>query len=159
LHSAIVSSEEHLVPQAVQRVSWSTHEVLPEVNPAFTKDVEMAMLTNAQNAPANRIRPAMRVSWIERVAARTPIVLSALHVNDATLLHLPAESFVEYQLRAETLAPARFIATAAYGDGGAWYIPTEEAFPQGGYEVSVANCAPGMDALLTRGMKELLGKA
>jgi hypothetical protein len=159
LNAAIAASEKYLVPQAIQRLSWATHEVLPEVNPAFTKNGEMAMLTNAKNSPANRIRPAMRVSWFERIAARTPIVLSALHVNDATLLHLPAESFVEYQLRAQNFAPSRFIATAAYGDGGAWYIPTEEAFPLGGYEVSVANCAPGMDALLTRGMIELIGKA
>lgn len=156
LHSAIVASESRLVPQAIQRVSWATHEVLPEVNPAFTKDAEMAMLSNARNVPANRIRPAMRVSWIDRIAARTPIVLSALHVNDTTLLHLPAESFVEYQLRAQEISPTRFVATAAYGDGGAWYIPTKEAFPLGGYEVSVANCAPGMDAILTRGITKLL---
>ncbi len=159
LYAALAASEKGLAPQAIQRVSWATQEILPEVNPAFTKEREMAMLTNSENAPANRIRPAMRVSWIERIAARTPIVLSALHVNDATLLHLPAESFVEYQLRAQSLAPSRFVATAAYGDGGAWYIPTQEAFPQGGYEVSVANCAPSMDALLTRGMTELIRKA
>lgn len=159
LHAAMVASEKSLAPQAIQRLSWATHEILPEVNPAFTKEKEMALLTNAKNAPANRIRPAMRVSWINRIAAREPIVLSSLHVNDATLLHLPAESFVEYQLRAQSLAPSRFVATAAYGDGGAWYIPTQEAFPQGGYEVSVANCAPGMDSLLTRGMRELIAKA
>lgn len=159
LYAAILASEKNLAPQAIHRVLWATHEVLPEVNPAFTKDGEMAMLTNPKNASANRIRPAMRVSWIERVSAHVPIVLSALHINDASLLHLPAESFVEYQLRAQNLAPARFVATAAYGDGGAWYIPTKEAYPQGGYEVRVANCSPGIDALLTRGMTDLLGKA
>ena len=40
-------------------------------------------------------------------------------------------------------APKRFVATAAYGDGGPWYIPTQEAYPDGGYEVSVAFCDPG----------------
>lgn len=156
LHEAIVASEEALAPQAIEHVSWATHEIVPEVNPAFTKERELAQLKNPKNAPANRIRPAMRVTWIERLAARVPIVLSALHVNQTTLLHLPAESFVEYQLRAQRLAPARFVATAAYGDGGAWYIPTQEAYPQGGYEVSVANCAPSMDGLLTQGLTDLL---
>ena len=158
LYAALVASERGLSPQAIERVRWTTHDVLPEVNPAFTTESELAMVTSTKNIAANRIRPAMRVSWIERVAARTPIVLSALHVNDATLLHLPAESFVEYQLRAQSLAPSRFVATAAYGDGGAWYIPTKEAFPQGGYEVSVANCSPEMDALLTSGMTKLFGQ-
>jgi len=73
------------------------------------------------------------------------------------LLHLPAESFVEYQLRAQSLAPDRFVATAAYGDGGTWYIPTKEAFPQGGYEVSVANSAPETDDAMSAGIRELLG--
>lgn len=87
---------------------------------------------------------------------RVPITLSALYVNQGTLLHLPAESFLEYQLRAQAAAPERFVACAAYGDGGPWYIPTAEAYPQGGYEVSVAWCPPEMDGLLTGGVETLL---
>jgi hypothetical protein len=159
LHQAIVASEKALKPKAIGRVSWHTHDVIPEVNPVFTEAGEMGMLTNAKNAAANRIRPAMRVSWIRRIAARTPIALSALHVGDITLMHLPAESFVEYQLRAQKLGGSRFVATAAYGDGGAWYIPVKEEYAKGGYEVSVANSADSVDALLTAGMQDLLSKA
>jgi len=96
------------------------------------------------------------LTWMERLAQGTPIVLSALHVNDVALLHLPAESFLEYQLRAQQMRPAGFVATAAYGDGGPWYIPVREAFPQGGYEVSVANCAEAMDELMTAGIRQVL---
>jgi hypothetical protein len=156
IHAAMVASEAALKPQPVTTVAWQTKPILPEVNPAFTTESERAHLENPKNAPANRIRPAMRLSWMERVAAKVPIVLSALHVNDITLLHLPAESFVEYQLRAQELAPNRFVATAAYGDGGTWYIPTKEAFPQGGYEVTVANSALSMDPLMTEGIRQLV---
>lgn len=159
LHAALVASEKDLAPKPIKQIAWQTHDMLPEVNPVFTEAGEMALVTNRENIPANRIRPAMRVSWMHRLAARTPIVLSALHVNDATLLHLPAESFVEYQLRAQSLAPSRFVATAAYGDGGAWYIPTKEEYPKGGYEVSVANCADSVDAMMTSGMRGLIEKA
>lgn len=156
IHQAMLASEEALKPVPVSAVTWQTREILPEVNPAFTEATERALLENPNSAPANRIRPAMRLAWIERVAAGVPIVLSALHVNDVTLLHLPAESFVEYQLRAQELAPGRFVAVAAYGDGGTWYIPTREAFPQGGYEVSVANSAMSMDETLSGGIRELV---
>ncbi len=101
----------------------------------------------------------MRVSWMRRVREGVPVVLSALHLDGVSMLHLPAESFVEYQLRAQALAPDRFVATAAYGDGGTWYLPTKEAFPLGGYEVSVANSAPETDDELTQGMRELLASA
>ncbi|MEQ1861654.1 MAG: hypothetical protein ABMA13_17180 [Chthoniobacteraceae bacterium] len=156
IYDGIVAADKTLRRAPVGRVSWKTSDVVPEVNPVFTEEKEMAMLLNKKNAAANRIRPAMRVAWMRRIAARTPIVLSALHVNEATLLHLPAESFVEYQLRAQKLAPGRFVATAAYGDGGPWYIPTREEYPKGGYEVSVANCADSVDDVLTRGMRDLL---
>ncbi len=45
---------------------------------------------------------------------------------------------------------------AAYGDGGPWYIPIKEAYPQGGYEVSVAFSEPTTDAILAQGSRELL---
>lgn len=156
MHAAIVASEQSLAPAPIASASWKTHAIVPEVNPVFTEATERALLENPKNVSANRIRPAMRLAFMQRIAARTPIILSALHVNDATLLHLPAESFVQYQLRAQQIAPGRFVATAAYGDGGPWYIPVREEYPKGGYEVSVANCADSVDDLLTRGMRELL---
>lgn len=156
IHEAMTAAGKDLRPQPVTRVAWRTHEFVPQVNPAFTLESELAHVGNAKNSAANRIRPAMRAAWIRRVERRVPLVLSALHVNEASLLHLPAESFVEYQLRAQELARDRFIATAAYGDGGPWYIPTQEAFPQGGYEVSVANCAPSMDPAMMAGIAEVL---
>ena len=79
-----------------------------------------------------------------------------MQFNNIALLHLPAESFIEYQLRAQQLRPDQFVCTAAYGDGGPWYIPTAEEYPNGGYEVSVAFCEPTVDAAMTTGIKELL---
>jgi hypothetical protein len=96
------------------------------------------------------------LSWLQRVEKKIPIVLSSLTINDVSLLHLPSESFIEYQLRAQETAPSRFVATAAYGDGGPWYIPVKEEYPNGGYEVSVAFCDPGVDDVLTEGMRKLL---
>ena len=72
------------------------------------------------------------------------------------MLHLSSGSFVEYQLRAQATAPDRFVACAAYGDGGPWYNPTADAYPQGGYAVSVAWCDPVIDQILSGGIKELL---
>lgn len=159
IHAAMLLAESHLKPQPITRLTWQSKEILPEVNPVFTVESEQAQLKNEGNGAANRIRPAMRLAWMERVAAKVPIVLSALHANEVTLLHLPAESFVEYQLRAQQMAQKRFVATAAYGDGGTWYVPTEGAFPQGGYEVTVANSAASLDPLMSEGIRALIEQA
>jgi hypothetical protein len=156
IYDGIAAAEKTLRPMPVKSAHWKTHEILPPTNPAFDPFKLRELLTSDKNAPANRIRPAMTLSWIDRLEKRTPIVLSTLQLGDISLLHLPAECFVEYQLRAQQLAVGRFVATAAYGDGGPWYIPTKEAYPQGGYEVSVANCDQAVDGILTAGIRDLL---
>jgi hypothetical protein len=72
------------------------------------------------------------------------------------LLHLPAESFIEYQLRAQASFPKRFVACAAYGDGGPWYIPVSEAYSQGGYETGVAWCDKQIDSMMSQGIATVL---
>lgn len=113
-------------------------------------------ISNKSNRVVGRNRPSYMLSWLRRLEQRTPIVLSSLHAGDVRLLHLPAECFVQYQLRAQETAASCFVATAAYGDGGPWYIPVKEEYPCGGCEVSGAFCDPEIDGLLTAGMKRLL---
>jgi len=157
--SGIVASEEKLDPQAIDSIRWESHDILPPVNKRFDEEALMRQISDSDQGVANRSRPSFTVAWIRRVQAMLPITLSSLHVNDVSLLHLPAECFVEYQLRAQAGAPNRFVACAAYGDGGPWYIPTADAYPQGGYAVSVAWCDPAIDQILSGGIKDLLSRA
>ena len=157
VYDGIVNSEKELKPEPVDSVRWQTAEILPPARTGLTAEALRKAISDKKNAVVARNRPSFQLAWLQRLERRTPILLSALHVNAATLLHLPAESFVEYQLRAQAMQPKRFVATAAYGDGGPWYIPTQEAYPEGGYEVSVAFCDPAVDQVLTSGMRKLLG--
>ncbi len=86
----------------------------------------MAQIEDPAQSLVNRSRPAYTVAWIRRHAQQLPIVLSCLDINSISMLHLPAECFIEYQLRAQQFATGKFVATAAYGDGGPWYIPTKK---------------------------------
>lgn len=155
----IVASERKLQPQPIQSVSWQTEDILPPVNPRFDEEILMRQISDKTQSVVNRNRPSYTVAWIRRINRKVPITLSSLHVNNVSLLHLPSECFVEYQLEAQATAPDRFVACAAYGDGGPWYIPTKEAYPQGGYAVSVAWCDPVIDKILTEGIQGLLKQA
>lgn len=152
IYDAIVASEANLKPAAISAVEWSAVPVILTPDPKWDEQAILKQIADPKQQVANRNRPAYTVSYLRRVKAGQPIIVSALHVNDATLLHMPAESFIEYQIRAQEAAKKRFVACAAYGDGGPWYLPTEEAFPQGGYEVSVSWCGPTVE-------KELWGAA
>ncbi|HND52765.1 MAG TPA: hypothetical protein PLV92_10230, partial [Pirellulaceae bacterium] len=155
MYDGISASEKELIRQPVERVAWRTAELLCSPNPVFNAEKIEAEINKKSNAVVARNRPAYTLAFIRRCEQRVPIVLSALHINQATLLHLPAESFLEYQLDAQKAAPNRFVATAAYGDGGPWYIPTRDAYPQGGYEVGVAFSSSESDARIHSGVGEL----
>lgn len=157
VYEGILASEKTLKPEPIDNVAWSTKTVLPPPRKGFdVKQLGMQIADKKQRV-VNRNRPSYRLAWMQRAGKKEPpVILSALHVNDVTLLHLPAEMFVEYQLRAQKLAPKRFVATAAYGDGGPWYVPIREEYDKGGYEVSVAFCDPEVDEILTKGIKSLL---
>lgn len=159
MYDGIVGSEADLKPEPIASMRWSTHDILPPPQEKWNEEEILRQIENKSNAVVARNRPSYIVAWLRRYQRKIPITLSALHVNNVSLLHLPSESFVEYQLRAQAAATDRFVACAAYGDGGPWYIPTAEAYPQGGYAVSVAWCDPKIDELLTGGIKSLLATA
>jgi len=152
IYDAIVASEVQLAPKPVSSIEWSAVPVHLTPDPKWDEEAILKQVADTTQSVVNRLRPTYTVAYLRRCKAGQPIIVSALHVNDATMLHLPAESFIEYQLRAQKEATGRFVACAAYGDGGPWYIPTEEAFPLGGYEVSVSWCGPTVE-------KELWGAA
>ena len=159
LLQGIIASEASMTREPIKSVNWATQEILPPLNQAFDETALMKEITNKSNRPVARNRPAYAVAFMRRIEQQIPLLLNALHINDASFLHLPAECFIEYQLRAQAAASDRFVACAAYGDGGPWYIRTRNAYPQGGYAVSVAWCGPEMDAMLSGGIESLLNQA
>lgn len=163
IYEAIAQAGAALRPEPVNSISWRTVDLYPEgrLSPSF--DAIAARIHRQGASTADRNRNAFRLTWLTRCeTGKHPLTLGALHFNggQTVMLHLPAEVFVEYQLAAQQAAhqaaPDRFVAVAAYGDDGPWYIPTATAYPQAGYEVSVAFCEPDIDRLLTGSTLSLL---
>jgi hypothetical protein len=154
VHDALVAGLKKLDPQPVKSVGWSAVDLLPQLNPAIDVEKILKQIADPAQSVVNRNRPSYQVAFARRIEAGQPIVISALKINGLGMLHLPAESFVEYQLAAQQMVPDRMLATAAYGDGGPWYIPTDEEYDCGGYEVSVANA----DRKIDPAMREAIGK-
>jgi hypothetical protein len=155
MYDGIVASEAALRREPIDRLEWRTHEIVPVVNPALAVDALEELMTQRKDALVQRMRPAFKLAFLHRCARQQPFILGALHLNDVASLYLPAEPFVEYQLRARQIA-GRSVAVAAYGDGGPWYLPTQEEFPARGYEVEHAFARPETDDALTRAIRALL---
>ena len=156
MHAAMVASEQKLRPRRLRQLAWQTETILPPPQPTpAISELEAAVARD--DAPlVDRLLPAFRLGWLRRVERGVPLVLGRLRLNSISILHLPGEMFVEYQLRARAMRPRQAVAVAAYGDDGLWYVPTKEEYPAGGYEVSVAFCRDEVDAMMTAAIRRLL---
>ena len=101
---------------------------------------------------------ASRLAWVRACQEGKKIDVSCLSLGRARILNLPGELFVEYQLAAKAARKDLFVAMAAYGDYGPWYIGTERAYGEGGYETEPrsSNVAPEVEGVLMGAIRRLL---
>jgi hypothetical protein len=142
--------------RALESTNWTT---LPfHFAPRADLDIDRltAIVQDPKQTLANRNRDAMAGSWLRRLERKQPILLGRLDLGGVSVLHLPAETFVEYQLDAQAIFPDRPLATAAYGDGGPWYIPLKRSYEEGGYEPAVSWVSADTEPRYRAAITELL---
>lgn len=139
-------------------VEWRFEPVALPLSDRLKKlaDIEK-ILTDEKVVPRERARAARDISYAKRINGGHKIELSSLRLGKATVLNLPGEIFIEYQLAAQKVRPDQFLCTAGYGDYGPGYIGTTAAYPQGGYETSlVSRTAPEVESVLMAAIQKLL---
>ncbi len=140
VHDGMVAADADANKHArrLDTIGWITAPIRFAAREDLDLDKLKAIVADPKQSVVNRNRNAMACGWLMRVASGRPILLSRLDLDGVTALHLPGETFVEYQLDAQRLRPDTLLATASYGDDGPWYIPLKRSFAEGGYEPSVA---------------------
>jgi hypothetical protein len=144
-------------PIAASDVNWSIEPVaLPPAKHLEIGKLEAQL--KARDTNFTTLGEVSKLAWLRRCQAGHKIDVSCLSLGRARILHLPGEAFVEYQLAAKAARPDLFVAVAAYGDYGPFYIGTAIAYDQGGYETSPSssNVAPEVEGVLMAAMKKLL---
>lgn len=138
------------------RIAWKAVPLLlPARNdPGYRPEDNLAKMKDVKLDPVARVRAATRAAFTERI--QRPLDVSLLKIGPAWLLHLPGECMVEFQLYAQQLVPAQFLAVAAYGDLGPGYICTEKSFSEGGYEPTASRAGPKSEEALKKAISRLL---
>jgi neutral ceramidase len=93
------------------------------------------------------IRPGSEVTNESDALAR----LSALRIGPLAILFLPGEPFVETALEIEESSPFGHTIVVAYSENSIGYVPTKQAFVQGGYETG-----PGKWSFLKEGAERVI---
>ena len=113
-------------------VQWKTESLSLPYNENVAK-LEEEMLTQTGRWFANNMG---RLGWYKRRLEGKSIETACLSIDNARMLFMPGELFVEYQLAAKKMAPNNFVTMAAYGDYGPFYIGTKKNYEEGGYEIT-----------------------
>ena len=128
----------------------------PRKEPSFGEPESRTALEDPKATKAKRGNAALQMAWLKRMDK--PIDITALHLGPTVVLSLPGEPFIEYQLKAQTIRPDAFVYVAGYGDGGPGYLPTQDAYWQGGYEPTVALADPSSESILHAAMAKVMKK-
>ncbi len=84
--------------------------------------------------------------------------LHGIRLGDAMVVALGCEPFVEYALFGRDISPAKATLVLGYSDGGIGYLPTADAYPEGGYEVSSARVAPESEQIAKEAIRDIFGE-
>jgi len=139
----------------VSQILWRTVPVtLPlRSDRGYTLADNRARMADPKLSPIHRIRAANRVAFAQRIDR--PLELSLVRLGPASIVHLPGECMIDFQLFTQSLRPGEFVAVAAYGDLGPGYICTAQAFKEGGYEPSASAVSPEGEEVLKNGIRRL----
>ena len=141
----------------VEALRWKVVSPTLPLRPEFTEERILADMENTKLIPRDRANAGRYLAWHRLVKAGRRIDISSLRLGAVSLLHMPGELFVEYQLAARKMRPNEAVAMAAYGDYGPMYIGTRKAYAEGGYETGiVSRVSPQVEDVLMGSMREVL---
>jgi len=145
-------------PIGVEGVKWSIQPVsLPPARHVYGLKEE---IKKDKSLLAKNNDIARELAWLRRAEAGKQLDVACLTLNNARILYMPGELFVEYQLAAKAKRPDLFVTMAAYGDLGTGYVGTSLSYEKGGYEVSDIGSfvAPEVEKVLMNAIHSLLEK-
>jgi hypothetical protein len=127
IYQAMVAAEQATQRTPLESLAYTNESLTlaPRSSPGFTpEDLQQRLTTDER--PFGQCLAALGLSWRKRCEAGQPIDVPCIHFGPAQLLLLPAESYVEHQLYAQSARADSFVVTLGYGECGPGYIPTEK---------------------------------
>lgn len=161
------------------RVAWETADIpFTPLPPVEEIEQQVSYLRGeierktAEGAPKTSIEPDRALlSWAQDALTMhesgggpetTKLPLQAIALGEITLAAIPAEVFCEIGLEMKRDADAS-VMVVGYANGNIGYVPTQEAFSEGGYETHSAHTyygikmiAPESESILIKAMGKLL---
>jgi hypothetical protein len=128
----------------------------PRQSPGFTvEDLTKRLTTDPK--PFGQCLAALGLSWRKQADAGHKIDVPVVDFGAAQLVLMPAESYVEFQLKAQRMRPDSFVMVMGYGECAPGYIPIERAWDERDGNLSDwCWIAPGSEPAMTTALEAAL---
>jgi len=133
LHKAMSDGWRATKPTPLNSIGFRNARLnfLPRRTKGFTV-AEMYEVLEDPKAPRRaRLDAALGLSWNKRLDRKVSIDVPALHFKSVSIVLVPAEAFVQYQLWAQQMRPKSLMMTLGFGECAPGYIPTNAAVSEG----------------------------
>ena len=158
LYDAMQTALDRAAPEPLDRIGWANQSFdMPLRDEEEGIEHFRRVLEDASSETRDKYLAGLKYIKLREKLSHYPFRLSRLTLGDDSVLFLPAELCIEYQLHAKRRCANR-LAVAAYGDCFLNYVATDEAFEQGGYEVRPiwTEVKPGCEELIKRAIDNIL---
>ena len=156
IHDAMIAAEAAAERRSLTDLRWVVEPVLLPPRPDLDEDVLLERIRMPGAGESKDLsRAALMLTYLRR--HERPIPVTCLHFGaEAAILHLPGETFIEYQFHAQAARTDAFVAVAGYGDLGPGYITLQRSFAEGGYEPTDAFVSGAAEAILRAAIDRVL---
>jgi hypothetical protein len=108
------------------------------------------------NARATQAGMAAERARLFHGKSSVPWPVQVIRIGETALVGIAGEPFAEIGARIREASPFRRTLVSGYTNGGFGYIPTNDAWESGGYEVETTPFTPSVADALVEGASELL---
>jgi len=117
---------------------------------------EIARGERPQFKTATEIGENSRIAEIQKETLFQKVPVSVLCIGGAGFVGFGGEPFTRYATNAREVGAPLYIVTACLTNGGQGYLPTKEAFEEGGYEAGSSRFTPSLEQEAKDAAKKLL---
>ncbi len=123
---------------------------------AWYEDYEAGKLSTKPHI--TELAYASRIIKLRTTAIFLPVPLTVMGFGNVTFVGFGGEAFTAYGEAMRKLAPEKFVVCAVCANGYEGYLPTEEAFEQGGYEAKSSLFTPTLEKEILTAAESILKK-
>lgn len=143
--------------QTIESLEFRNAPLHLEFHPdaSLQADTLKRTLVDTTQTTEARILAAMSLASRIRVERGQAIDVPSVQLGPASIVLLPGESFVAYQLAAQKIRPQQFVMTIGYGECWPGYVPTEADF-QDAFHDKWLWVGPGSEKRMLEALQQVL---